>query len=164
MNWAIMSLISRVRATMVGPTSATLAGALDPRGLATTWYFEYGTTTRYGTRSAARSASSAGPVSATIAGLKPSTTYHYRLVATSPAGTSQGADARLTTGAAVRAGAATGPAAAISTTAATLTGTVNASGVPATWSFEYGPTAAYGQQTTVQTLAGFSFAPFGVLR
>jgi hypothetical protein len=36
-------------------------------------------------------------VTASISGLRPSTTYHYRLVATNDAGTSRGADAAFTT-------------------------------------------------------------------
>ena len=36
-------------ATLVTTTSATLNGTVNPGGLATTYYFEYGTTTSYGT-------------------------------------------------------------------------------------------------------------------
>ncbi len=36
-------------------------------------------------------------VSASVASLAPNTTYHYRIVATNPSGTSYGADAKLTT-------------------------------------------------------------------
>lgn len=85
-----------------GPTanSVTLTGSLDPHGLATKWYFQYGTTTSYGSQSttvsvAASNASEA--VTAAISKLAPSTTYHYRLVATSAAGTSNGSDVTFTT-------------------------------------------------------------------
>jgi hypothetical protein len=81
-------------------TTATLAGSVDPRTRATTWWFEYGTTTSYGSQTASRSAGSGGTVravSAGLSGLKPGTTYHYRLVARNDAGTTRGADASLTT-------------------------------------------------------------------
>ena len=45
-------------ATNVTPTSATLNGTVDPNGRATTWYFEYGTSTSYGSKTADRSAGS----------------------------------------------------------------------------------------------------------
>ena len=81
-------------------TTATLTGSVDPRTRATNWWFEYGTTTGYGSQTASRSAGSGGTaraVSAAVSGLKPGTTYHYRLVARNDAGTTRGADAALTT-------------------------------------------------------------------
>jgi hypothetical protein len=84
----------------VGPTSATAVGSVDPLGRATTWYVEYGTSTTYGSRTSTMSAGSrAGSrsVSVSLSGLTPSTTYHYRLVAKSDAGTSRGSDVTFTT-------------------------------------------------------------------
>ena len=81
-------------------TTATVTGSVDPRTRATSWWFEYGTTTSYGSQTASRSAGSGGTaraVSAALSGLKPGTTYHYRLVARNDAGTTRGADASLTT-------------------------------------------------------------------
>jgi hypothetical protein len=49
--------------------------------------------------------------------------------------------------------ATTGPASAVTTQSATLSGSVNPNGVPTTYHFEYGPTAAYGS-TTYTTGAG----------
>src|SRR6185437_16936135 len=84
----------------VGTSTASLNGSVDPRGRTTSWYFEYGTSTRYGSRTPTRS-DSAGTgnhaVTAGISGLAPATTYHFRLVATNSAGTSRGADASFTT-------------------------------------------------------------------
>jgi hypothetical protein len=92
-------------ATGVTSTAATIAGTVNPNGLSTTYHFEYGTTTSYGTRTpapdgSAGSGTTAAPVSANLSGLTASTTYHYRLVATNSAGTSNGSDATFTTGAA----------------------------------------------------------------
>ena len=47
-------------ATAVTPTTATLNGTVDPNGRATTWYFEYGTSTSYGTKTAVKDAGSGG--------------------------------------------------------------------------------------------------------
>ena len=83
-------------------TTTDLNGTVNPNGLATTAHFEYGTTTSYGTNTADQSigsGSSTVPVSASLSGLTPGTTYHYRLVATNAGGTSNGADATFFTGA-----------------------------------------------------------------
>jgi virginiamycin B lyase len=72
----------------VGGTSATVAGTLSvPAGdvqQGVSYDFQYGQTTAYGSTStpAVAAASANGtPVSATLSGLAPDTTYHYRLVA-----------------------------------------------------------------------------------
>lgn len=89
-------------ATGVGVESATLNATVDPRGSATTFVFEYGTTTAYGRRvpltpGTAGSASQPLAVATPVSGLKPGTTFHYRVVATSGAGQAAGADAKLKT-------------------------------------------------------------------
>jgi hypothetical protein len=76
-------------------TSATLSSRVTANGQATSYHFEWGMTTAYGNSTPA-TAIGAGIASvfaaAQISGLSPATTYHYRLVATSPSGTSAGAD------------------------------------------------------------------------
>ena len=87
--------------SQVGQTSAVLNGTVDPQGQATSYYFQYGTTTAYGVQTTPASAGSgSGNVSvhSTITGLTPGTTYHYRLVAGNAGGTSQGADETVTVG------------------------------------------------------------------
>jgi hypothetical protein len=87
-------------ATGVSQTGATIAGTVNPNGLATIYQFQYGTTTSYGsttTSASAGSGSSAVNESATLTGLTARTTYHYRLIATSTAGTTTGADQTFTT-------------------------------------------------------------------
>src|SRR6266550_4491000 len=86
--------------TASGQTSATVTGSVNPNGLSTTWYFQYGMSTNYGSQTGSSNAGSgttSTSVSSTLAGLSPGTTYHYRLVATNGSGTTQGADAVLTT-------------------------------------------------------------------
>src|SRR5207244_2038733 len=71
--------------TSLGSTSAVLNGAVSPGGLATGWFFQYGTTTSYGNNTTAAAITtqlnSVHTVQALITNLTPSTTYHYRLVA-----------------------------------------------------------------------------------
>jgi hypothetical protein len=75
--------------------SATLNGTVDPNGDATTYSFQYGTTTAYGSTTPSLSAGSGNSgqaVSASVSRLTPGTTYHYRVVATNAEGTTVGAD------------------------------------------------------------------------
>jgi hypothetical protein len=82
-------------ATALSSTGATLNGSVNPNGNATTYYFEYGPTKTYGTKTAVVNAGSGNansPTSAPVSGLTASTTYHFRLVATNSAGTTTGRD------------------------------------------------------------------------
>jgi streptogramin lyase len=91
-------------ASAIMPTSATLAGSIDPRGASvpTSYHFDYGTTTAYGQSTPSQTLLGGSPntVTATLSGLTPSTVYHYRLVASNATGMSAGADQSLTTAAA----------------------------------------------------------------
>ena len=81
--------------------AAVLSGTVTPRGTATSWQFELGTTTAYGSSTAPADAGSSGSgqaVSAPVGGLQPNTTYHYRLVAVRGSERFPGADATFTTG------------------------------------------------------------------
>jgi hypothetical protein len=97
--------VEATTATDVTDTSATLNGKINSGGLQTTWHFEYGTTTAYGSRVPASEASAGAErtdraFSREIAGLQPGTTYHFRLVAENAAGFSAGTDRTFTTAAA----------------------------------------------------------------
>lgn len=86
--------------TGVGSTTASFNGEGSPRGSQATIHFEYGTSTGYGRTTGERpigDQDGAVPVSESITGLRPSTTYHYRLVVTNPIGTVYGADQTVTT-------------------------------------------------------------------
>jgi hypothetical protein len=82
-------------------SSAIVFGSVNPRGEATTYVFQYGTTRSYGSQTPlapAGSASTSLEVSQTLTGLQPLTTYHYRILATNPTGASTGGDRTFTTG------------------------------------------------------------------
>jgi hypothetical protein len=82
-------------AARVTPQSATLLGKVTPNGAQTTYLFQYGTTTLYGsatTAAAAGNGTAAFPAVADLTGLAPATTYHFRLVAHNRNGTVSGAD------------------------------------------------------------------------
>ena len=88
-------VVSSGSASAVSETEATLNGTVNPSEQETSYFFEYGTTTAYGEKTAEASAGSGvSPVakSATVTGLTPSTTYHFRLVAKNATGTSHGID------------------------------------------------------------------------
>jgi hypothetical protein len=139
-------------ASGVGNTTATLAGQVNPRGQATGFAFEYGTSTSFGTLTPTvelDSASSPEPVSAGVSGLAPDTTYFYRVVAVNGTGTTTGGVMSFTTGPTGAPLATTGAANTVSTTGATLTGTVNPRGVATAFAFEYGTTTSFGSLSAV---------------
>jgi len=87
-------------AASVGQTTVVLNGKVNPNGAATTYFFQYGTTSLYGAQTPAASAgggSKAVSVAAGVAGLAPATRYHYRLVAQNAKGLVKGADRVFTT-------------------------------------------------------------------
>ncbi len=137
----------------VRPANATLRGSVDPQADATTYHFEYGTDTSYGTSvpiPAADLGDSYGPlpVSRALTGLLPNTAYHYRVVATNAYGTVTSADRTF----------ATAPATPVTATAVGAVGTelhgaVNPRGALGSYHFEYGTDTTYGQ-TTPERSAG----------
>jgi sugar lactone lactonase YvrE len=133
-------------ATSVGETTAKLNGIVNPKGAETKYYFEYGTTEAYGSKTAEASAGSGFTnieVNKEITGLLRNTTYNFRIVATNINGTTNGANQKLTTLSSVITGSATG----ITATEAVVHGTINPHGLATTDQFEYGLTTSYG--TTV---------------
>jgi len=88
-------LAETVGASAVTTTGATLNGVVNPNGVETKYYFQYGTTESYGKETAAVSAG-AGTAnlneSKAITGLTAKTTYHFRAVATNANGTTDGPD------------------------------------------------------------------------
>ena len=71
-------------ATQVGKNSATVTAVISPNKQATTYYFQYGTSTAYGAQTIpATVAAGTAPVTVaiTLTGLEARTIFHYRVVA-----------------------------------------------------------------------------------
>jgi hypothetical protein len=87
-------------ATDVTPVGATLNGAVDPKGAATSAWFQYGLTKSYGKKTPAQDAGlnpGTVPVAAAIGGLQSARTYHFRVVAENKDGKKFGADGTFKT-------------------------------------------------------------------
>jgi len=137
-------------ASSVASTSATLNGSVNAGGSSTTVTFEYGTTTSYGSSVTATQSPATGStttsVTANLTGLSGCTTYHYRVKAVNACGTVYGSDQTFTT--LCGPSATTNTATEVTSTSATLNGTVNAKGYSTVVTFEYGLTASYGIEVT----------------
>jgi len=147
--------VTTAAATSPTTSGATLNGTVNPNGVATQYAFQWGPTSGYGHETALTSAgagSTQSSVSSTLAGLPGGTTFHYRIIAMSAAGTSVGGDLTfLTAGSPPPPSpgptAATGSTSALTASSATLAGTVDPKGQSTQYVFEYGTTSDYGTQT-----------------
>jgi hypothetical protein len=134
-------------ATGVLPRTATLNATVNPEGKPTTYRFEYGTSTAYGTSIPVPDGEIPGsfndtPVTAELSGLSIDTLYHYRIVATNSAGTSVGPDETFTT--LPPASIDSESISNVASSSATVEGQINPLGADTTYQFEYGTSAAYG--------------------
>lgn len=96
-------IVSTSAATAITATGATLNGIVNPNGLATNGFFEWGTDPTLTTNTATIQQSvgagtSNQSVTASLSGLTASTTYYFRTVATSSAGTAKGSILSFATG------------------------------------------------------------------
>jgi phosphodiesterase/alkaline phosphatase D-like protein len=128
-------------ATSIKDTSAVLNGTINPNGAKTTYWFEWGLTSSYGSISAVHTLNAgtkAVSVHVTAAGLSPDVHYHYRLFAQNSSGTSSGADHTFkTTGHPVPV-AQTEPASSITTSSAIISGLVDPNGQSTPTEFQWG--------------------------
>ena len=122
------------QATDLTSTTAQLNGTVSPNQESTSYHFEYGKTTAYGTNTATggpENGNASKSVSANIGNLSPSTLYHFRLVATNASGTATGSDATFTTAAPGQGGSVTikaNPRTVKFGKATTISGTVTGKG------------------------------------
>ncbi len=134
----------------VSEQTASMQAPVRANSQATSYYFEYGPTSAYGSQSeptSAGSGASASPVTGGLGNLTPATLYHVRVVAANASGISYGPDRTFST---------TAPPSAVSTVAtgvsptdATFTARVNPEGQSTTYHFDWGPTTAYGAQVPI---------------
>jgi hypothetical protein len=140
-------------ATAISQTTAVLHGHVDPHGVDTDFFFNYGPTIAYGATGIPHSAG-AGTVARAVAemvtGLEPGTVYHYEIAAVSATGTVFGTDVTFTTAGSPPSAVDTGPAVGVGKTVATPTGTIDPNGSATPWQIQYGLTSAYGLQTFAQ--------------
>ena len=124
--------------------------SINPNDQETTYHFEYGPTTAYGTVLPAPDASVGSGygdvvVGQQLTGLQPGTTYHFRVIATnatSPPGGTVGPDQTFTTPPLQPPVVSTGQAVGVAQNTATLTGTIDTQGFRRTTSSTSGPTRA----------------------
>ncbi len=152
---------------VVTNNSATLIGAVDPKGLETVVVFQYGTTNLYGNVTPPQIIPpGTGIVDIVVpnAGLIPNSTYHYRIVASNAAGDAVGEDVIFNASVGGDAALAptdkptvnTGAALAVGTQSATLLGSVNPNQGTTVVQFEFGTSTSYGRKTKIQGVGNSS--------
>ncbi len=146
-------------ATGITATGATLNGMVNDNGADTSVSFDHGTSASYGSSAPATTGAPVltgtgnTSVSAALSSLACNSTYHFRVVGSNSAGTTQGSDASFNTSACTTGpGVTTNAATAVGQTGATLNASVsdvgaNVSGI----AFEYGTTTAYGSTRAAST-------------
>ncbi|MEI6061300.1 MAG: GEVED domain-containing protein, partial [Bacteroidota bacterium] len=150
--------VTTTAASGVAATLATLNGIVNANDYSTNVTFNYGLTASYGTTVSGVPSPVTGTtdvaVSASLTGLSPNTTYHYRVSGTGIGGTSLGNDMTFTTDM-IPPTVVTTAATGIAGVSAYLNGTVNPNNLTSSVSFEYGLTATYGS-TVVGTPSGLT--------
>ncbi len=141
-------------ATIDSEGKATLHGSVNPKGKATEYHFEYGTSESYGTSvpvlgESVGSGDESVEVAQVIAGLEGATVYHYRLVASKGEETFYGLDRTFVT---TPPSVSPQPASEVGANDAKLNATVNPEGAATAYRFEYGPTTSYGRKTSISNL------------
>ena len=98
-NPASAPVITNPSVSAITATNATLNASVNPGGITASVYFQYGTTTSYGSFTTTNiiSGNTSQLVSALAAGLVRGTTYHYRAVAVNTVNTTFGSDQTFTT-------------------------------------------------------------------
>ena len=148
---APLPVVSGTAATNVTATTARLSAEIDPSRWSTTYLFEWGPTTSYGSSTELGNVipglgNEAQPVSAEISGLTPGTVYHYRAVAINLTGTTDGPDMTFATQGPPT--VVSGSASAVGVSTAHLGALVSSNASAGSVHFEYGTSTSYGGATT----------------
>jgi phosphodiesterase/alkaline phosphatase D-like protein len=152
-------IATSVAATSITENSATLNGTVNPNGLSTQAWFEYGTDPGLQTYSSsphqdAGNGLIAQPVSMNLSALAPGTTYHFRACAENSEGYSEGQIMSFTTASSGSPPAVTTMAAtSVGATGATLNGSVIPNGLETDAWFEWGTDPALAAYSVTGTQA-----------
>jgi hypothetical protein len=145
--------LAAVAAGTISSSGAVLGDTVNPNGVTTSAYYQFGLTGTYGSATASQvigSGTSAIVVGGTLGGLLANTTYHFQLVTTGSAGTNYGGDQTFAT---LASPILTGTAASVlSASVASLGDLVNPNGVATSAYYQYGLTTGYGSTTVTQSL------------
>jgi streptogramin lyase len=147
----VAPIVSNTWSSHITPQSAKLRADIDADGQRTEYWFEFGETNAYGLATAKASAGNAAGVIGyydLVSTLSSSTTYHFRVVASNPTGTTYGPDKTLVT-APVAPLVTNSTASGITHESAELGTDIDADAQATQYRFEYGPSAAYGSQTAM---------------
>jgi hypothetical protein len=150
-------LVETLEPVGITDTKAELNASINPEGLPSTYHFDFGTSTSYGTILPvpdAPAGSGVLPIQVflPVTGLTACTVYHYRIFASNSAGGAHGDDASFETNCAPS--ATTLPVGPISATTADLNGSVTPNGPATTYLYEYGTSASTLTTTTPVRSAG----------
>ena len=148
--------------------SATVNGGVNPNGVATSAWFEWGTSPTLAAFSATSnqslgSGTTSQAVSAALSGLSSGTTYYFRVAASNASGTMKGSILSFGTTTAMVPTVTTTAATTVTYSGATVNGGVNPNGQATTAWFEWGtdPTLATFSTTTNQSMgSGTTVIPF----
>jgi hypothetical protein len=138
--------------------ASTVLVKVDPLGFSTHSLVEYGLTTAYGhTTTATIVANDVGTQSETVglSGLEPCTTYHYQAEAESSVNEGNptlGGDKTFKTSGCEPPTVTTGVATYLGENIYLLSGEIDPNGEASTYYFEYGPTSAYGESTSSESV------------
>jgi hypothetical protein len=144
-------------AASVTTNSATLGGTVNPNGADTHYWFLYGTSSTLSGASQTSSqdlgsGTTASVISANISGLSAGTQYYWEVVAQNSTGTTNGAILSFATTTAVQNPTVlTGSASTITSTSATLSGTVTPNGADTNAWFLYGTSSTLSGATTTSS-------------
>ena len=150
-----LPVVTAAGASNITTNSATLSGTVNPNSQTNGGWFQYGTTTNYGSTTATTAVTVtniASGISNAISGLSFGTLYHFRVAATNSAGTNFSSDSTFTTAPIVPT-VTTQAATGVTSGTATLNANVNPNGGATTVYFQYGTTTNYGSVTATSNLA-----------
>lgn len=140
--------------TNITTSSAQLNGTVNANGLNTTYYFQYGETTNFGSTTNVKnlqSVSNSSTVNEVITNLNQGKTYYYRIIATNSSGTTFGTPISFSTSQATanqKPIVFTRNATNYNYNSALLNASINPNGKSTSYYFVYGKTTSYGNQTT----------------